>query len=778
MPYMPRHARLIAALLLLASSGSAAFAANAAPTYRNVQDQLAQLSPSAPEELKTAAKKLDDYLAKLVKTTDLDARLAAYRALAQDTAQWQAWSVSDPAAANVAYALNRWVTPRLQAMEYGIAARDAVKRGDNWVTDEHRKIYSELVEPLAVALEQYEAADKTSLRVDARERIRSLTQELERRGRSVAWPDADQIIATIKSRWEAPNFLLTVSAEGLRPLLDRGIVNNEAIIFKGRTSYVTPRERYGYGLIPTPDAISFYIQQAMTSVTPVTDFEQQVANNQGGRILTRAYNLSNTIQNDSILTMSVAVRPSGVAMTPSYQNNVRPNLGIGPRSGGGLTRAFMGMAGMNQQRIVDEIYSRSIGQIQSETEINSKELGQQRADEGAAKINQTLAQYRRGPNTFGYEKIVAEQLNVRTEPTHIHAEARLLYDRPGTQSIGPLDIAPPLDPVDSRYITTAIHIPNLMENLATNFFLELAEKGTSTIAFMPDNDGDGALEIDIQTGQDLLQNAVGESIRITKAPKDAKLAPGSPFAAITISQGKLVPHFTMDDKGHLVMMLKSFKMDIAAPALALLSEGRMGGAVRIDSPGAELDMEIINLPATDTQQERLALKVHSFQLDPRSKIYAYTEAGKEPAELSAFKKAAVLAGASAFLSSKPIDLPLDALKIGDKISVVKVAPLGKLGWFQFVINADNVMDDLGTPPGQQAAPATVPAQVIQQPKSDVAILPMGYTIAPVATYTVTVPAGASYCVVPGTNPPRVEYDPSSIPAGPIQWVNINVTPQP
>ena len=200
----------------------------------------------------------------------------------------------------------------------------------------------------------------------------------------------------------------------------------------------------------------------------------------------------------------------------------------------------------------------------------------------------------------------------------------------------------------------------------------------------------------------------------------------------------------------------------------------MGGAVRIDSPGAELDMEILNLPATATQQERLALKVHSFQLDPRSKIYEYKEAGKPPVELSAFKKAAVLAGASAFLSSKPIDLPLDALKIGDKVSVVKVSPIGKMGWYQFVINADGILNSLGKEDGG-TQPTPVP---VSEPKTDVAIQPMGYTPTE-SCYTATVPAGSTYWVIPGTNPPRVEYRPTAeMSTGSVPWVEVKVTPIP
>lgn len=776
-----RNLLYIISLSIVISPG--VWAANAAPTYRNVIDQLDKISPNASPEIKDAATKLKTDLANQIQATDLNERLDRLKKLQEDSVKWASWTAADPAADQVSKAVNRWVDPRLKAIEYAISARDSIKAGTNGTTDEHKKAYDEIVVPLIDVLHQYEVADKTGLRFDAREKIRSLVSRLEERLKQLSWPDAQEIINTIESRWESPNLMFTVSAEGLRPLLDRGFVNPESILYKGRVSNVTPGEKKGYGLIPSDDSIAFYIRQAMTSITPVTDFQQQVQSNQGGRILTRGYNLGNTIQNDSIVTMSVAVRPTGVALSPSYVNSVQPQLSIGPKQGGGMTRAVMGLAGMNQQRIVGTIYQRSIGQIQSETEVNSLELGQLRANESAAMINEKLSGFLRSNDSLIFERIVAERIKVRTEPTHIHAETRVLYQVPGIRSIGPLDVPPPLDPVDDRYITAALHIPNVVENLASNFFEELSKRGPATIAFLPDQDMDGALEVEVQSGQELLHLAVGESLRITKEPKGAKLAPGQPFAAIKISEEKLVPHFTMDDKGHIVMMLKAFKMDIAAPALTLFSEGRMGGAIRIDSPGAELDMEILNLPATKDQPERLAVKVHSFQLDPRSKIFTYSEASKEPTELSTFRKATVLAAASAFLASKPFDLPLDALRFGDKVKVVKVAPLGKLGWYQFVINADQLLDELGTPPAAtpSESPVTIgapptPTNSASQAKTDTAVSASNFVHSP-QQYVAKVPAGARYWVLPGTCPPEVRYEPTTN-ADQLQWVDVMVQPTP
>lgn len=769
---LTRSTIIILFLSIALRGTSGVLAANSAPTYRAVIDQLDKLSPNAPVELKKSSDLLKSDLKKLVSTKDIDARLSAYESL-QKQADGLKENTSETAAAEAGKALERWVAPRLRAIRYAVAARDAINRGDSGITPAHREVYNTIVLPLVDSLEQYESADKVGLRFDAREKVRDLVSRLNDRLEELQWPDAREIIEAIESRWESPNLLITVSAEGLKPLLDRSIVNNEAIQYKGRVSYVTPGDKQGFGLIPSDDSLAFYVRQAMTSVTPVTDFEQQVQSNQGGRILTRAYALGNTIQNDSILTMSFAVRPTGVAMTPSYENNVQPQLSIAPRQGGGLTRMVMGFAGMNQQRVVNEIYNRSIGQIQSETAVNSKELGQIRANQAAAELNDSLKSFARSEDSLAFDKIVAERIKTRTEPTHIHAETRVLYDVKGVRSIGPLDVPPPIDPVDDRYITAALHVPNVMENLAANFFEEISKKGKATIAFLPDNDGDGALEVEIQSGQELLHMAVGESLRITKEPKGAKLAAGAPFGAITISEQKLVPHFSMDDKGHLVMLFKAFKMDIAAPALTMFSDGRMGGAIRIDSPGAELDMEIINLPASGNQAERLALKVHSFQLDPRSKIYAYTEAGKEPTELSAFRKATVLAAASGFLASRPLDLPLDALRFGDKVKVVKVAPLGKLGWYQFVVNADALLQDLGSKDSESSPAAEPTPTTAGKPKTDGSVNASGYSGSAVA-YTARVPAGSSYWVVPGTNPPQVFYNPATGDTG--SWVEVPVTP--
>ncbi|MBI1325357.1 hypothetical protein GC170_19505 [bacterium] len=781
---MPKSRSLhFACFLILSQVGwMTAEAANVAPTYRNVQEQLDRLTLKADPVIVSARAKLEADLRNVTNSRELDARLNAYATLQADAAQWAAWAGYDPVAADVANALNRWIEPRLRSVQYAISARDTIARGDYWLTDDHRRLYSEVAVPLVDALEDYEAATTAAQRFDSREKVRDLLAQARTRLQTTPWPDAQAILDTITSRWESPNMIVTVAAEGLRPMLDRGIVTPDPVFYKGRTSYVTPRERYGYGLIPSTDAISFYIRQAMTSVTPVTDFEQQVEANRGGRILTRAYALGNTIQNDSLLTMSFAIRPSGVAMAPSYQNNARPNLSVTPRQGGGITRAFMGMAGMDRQAIANQIYSRSIGQIQSETETSSLELGQMRANEAAAQLNGAIMPYRRGPNAFSYSKFLIDRVLTRTEPSHIHAEARLAYEFPGLDTIGPIDAVPPVDPVDARYVTTAIHIPNLLENIAANYLAELASRGPTTIGFMPDKDSDGVLEIEIN-GDDLhFRSALEENLRISKQPEGAAMTPGTPLAAITLGDRKIVPHFTVSDKGNLVMLLRDVRVDVASPALTLLSAGRFGSAIRIDAPSAEVEIEFVKIAATSDQPERLALKVLTVMLDPKAKIFTFEEPGKDPKEVSLLRKIGLVSAATAVMTSRPFDLPLDSLRLGDRVRVVSVDRLGALGWFQFVIDADQLLYEMAqpgaTPP--PSAPATVPTitnvPAATPAPTDIAVNPSAY-VAGGPGYTCSVPAGCTYWVVPGTNPPRVEYDPNTVnPANGGAMVNITVQP--
>lgn len=769
--------RIVMASFVCSLSISLVQAANVAPTYRVVQEQLEKLTLKDDPVIAAARAKLEADLDKVVNSRDLDARREAYQVLLNDAAQWSAWSSSDPAAADVANALNRWVEPRYRSVHYAISARDAIARGDFWVTDEHRKIHTEVALPLTAALEDYEAAKTAAQRFDAREKVRDLLAQLHTRLQASPWPDEAAMIETIESRWQSPNMLVTVAAEGLRPLLDRGIVTSDPVFYKGRTSYVTPRERYGFGLIPSADAISFYIRQAMTSVTPVNDFEQQVEANRGGRLLTRAYSLGNTIQNDSILTMSFAIRPSsGVAMSPAYQNNVRPNLSLTPRQGGGLTRAFMGMAGMDRQSITNQIYSRSIGQIQSETETSSLELGQLRANEAALQLNTAITPYRRGPNTFAYSTFLIDRVLTRTEPTHIHAEARLAYEFPGTKTIGPIDVAPPLDPVDQRYVTTAIHIPNLLENIATNYLAELASKGPTTIGFMPDSDGDQALEIELN-GHDLhFRTALEENLRIAKEPEGAKLTPGKPLAAISLGEKKIVPHFTVSDKGNLIMLLRDIRLDIASPALTLMTAGRFGSAIRIDTPSAEVEIEFVKLAATAELPERLALRVLTMSLDPKARIFTFDESGKDPKEVSLLRRIGLVSAATAVMTSRPFELPLDALRLGDRVRVVNIDRLGSLGWFQFVVDADQLLYELSQPKPVQAVPTQPAITTMPAAPTDIAVNPSTFTsVNPSCVFSV--PAGCTYWVVPGSNPPRVEFDPTTVnPANGGAMVNITVQP--
>jgi hypothetical protein len=111
-----------------------------------------------------------------------------------------------------------------------------------------------------------------------------------------------------------------------------------------------------------------------------------------------------------------------------------------------------------------------------------------------------------------------------------------------------------------------------------------------------------------------------------------------------------------------------------------------------------------------------------------------------------------------------------------------VAPIGKLGWYQFVINADDLLNELGTPvPAESMPAAATPGQTTQSTskpdigvKSDAAVNTSAY-VDITDNYVATVPAGARYWVVPGTCPPEVLYEPVAGNSA-VNWVNVKVQP--
>src|SRR5207237_858331 len=83
--------------------------------------------------------------------------------------------------------------------------------------------------------------------------------------------------AAVNDLFNQPNLDIVADVATVAPVFDANLVQSGPITRKGYTSMVTAGPKTGFGLLPSDEGIMFYNSQAMTSVTPIWDFQNQNA---------------------------------------------------------------------------------------------------------------------------------------------------------------------------------------------------------------------------------------------------------------------------------------------------------------------------------------------------------------------------------------------------------------------------------------------------------------------------------------------------------------------
>ena len=124
---------------------------------------------------------------------------------------------------------------------------------------------------------------------------------------------------------------------------------------KGYWSQVTAGPKTGFGLLPSDDGIAFFNKQTLVSVTPITDFQNQIAADPQGQRAVKLYQFSATSYDWSELTITTVLRPSGLTITPSSTHAIDAAVSAVPTQGGGLGRAIAALIGMDRQAITERV---------------------------------------------------------------------------------------------------------------------------------------------------------------------------------------------------------------------------------------------------------------------------------------------------------------------------------------------------------------------------------------------------------------------------------------
>ena len=169
------------------------------------------------------------------------------------------------------------------------------------------------------------------------------------------WVPSQTLQAALDDLYNQPNLDISADLATLTPFLSNDVVRNGPIYHKGYTSQVTAGAKTGFGLMSSDNGIAFYNSQMMWSVTPIWDFQQQMASDPRGRRATRMYQFSATTQDYAQLTIVAVLGPNGLQLGPQYQHNVDAIIGSVPQPGRNFARAIASLIGFNQQRITQEV---------------------------------------------------------------------------------------------------------------------------------------------------------------------------------------------------------------------------------------------------------------------------------------------------------------------------------------------------------------------------------------------------------------------------------------
>ena len=182
--------------------------------------------------------------------------------------------------------------------------------------------------------------------------------------------------------------------------------------------------------MPSDDGIAFYNSQMLTSVTPITDFQQQVAaatSRASGR--PSSTSSARPRRTRSELTIIAVIRPTGLSICPSYQPQRRRRHQHDPaaaaaRARPGDRRRWSASTSRRSPRWSRRTRSARSGRTSCRRRWRRAWSGPRA---GGRQRNATLAQYLIGDNRAAFRNILIEGLSLRSRPENALIGGKLEY---------------------------------------------------------------------------------------------------------------------------------------------------------------------------------------------------------------------------------------------------------------------------------------------------------------------------------------------------------------
>ncbi|MDX2036060.1 MAG: hypothetical protein SFX72_05370 [Isosphaeraceae bacterium] len=601
-------------------------------------------------------------------------------------------------------ALEAWLQPRLQLAFaadslHAVIAMQPVSPEDAT----NRAGWSNFLDTyLAGAFRAYESASTVQAR---RKALLQFNEALGSIEKAANWSPSLQVASAGRSLIAQPNLDITADPNTLSRYFARELVQTGPVYRKGYISQVTAGPYLGFGLLASDEGIGFYNAQALTSYTPITDFQNQIASDRRGRRVAKIYQFQAASTDASTLTVSTLITPAGLRLWSSATHATDALIGAANQPGKGLQRAVLGLIGFNRNRIVQQVYENGIDRIRQNVDRESAEERAERMAASEASENAKLAAILVGNRTAIIKDLLVTGLQLGSRPHYAWASGNLAWN--GSPEILGADAPqPPSMQLLEQGVVADLHVTSILNNLVQGVWKAPLVSGVENLLIETRPPAEGAAP---GSGMSVRRN-VGFA-DYAKAVADAKALAQPKAQALWIKKPGTAPSFGIDARGYLIVMIPDLRVDVPIPS-NLAAAANNAKILRLSAPNAEIALELeLKGGSTPGEPAMLVGAVKEFTPGPGATVQTIVDDETKAATLDRIRSTLVIQGFARTLTAQPIRVPLEGVKIPgyDLASVSRFDPSG---WVRVVLRGNG--EPVAAPSlAAQPAPSTE-AEVVGQ----------------------------------------------------------------
>lgn len=622
---------------------------------------------------------LRDELGRYTTSPEPNARIQALQRLHQMSGSLQASRWAE--AIEIREDLRAWLRPRVTLSWAEYRVLEALAEIPEDQAENRAKWKSFVEEVLRPSLHGFEVANTVAGRAQAQERVRAAIEALKKSNQVKPWSKSVALESALTDLYSLPNVEVTLDRSAVNSaVLPQGIVDPGWIFFKGQWSYVTPGPIVGVGFVPTSDGIQVSISQALTSVTPIQGFQDQVAQDPKGRRAANLYQFSATSQNNAVLTITALFRlATGIQLAPGYQHGISASVGSSPQPGKGLGRTVATLVGFGQRRITGEVYEGAIPKIRQQVVEGSSELAGIKASQKAADLNARVRPYILDSQTVGVEQFRLGEMSLQTRSDYALARGTLIDATAG----GLRSASMPQPRSFQTYqpgVTLDVHLPSALTTAGSGFFASDAARDVTNIMIVttPNPGNTARPQVATRTNVDF-------PTYLAEVEK-ARTQPDPNVQAIRVSKPSEPPIVEVDGDGNLVVLVKDLVLDVPVPA-SLAQAGANGApprkVFRIQLQQAEFAIALSVKPAEGAEPARVIGQVTAFD-QGRIDILAIGDDEAQAKPVGFLEKAGIIVALRNRIVGLPFEAPVNQLS-NAQFALTSASAIDPSGWMRLVL---------------------------------------------------------------------------------------------